>query len=369
MKKISTLIIDPSQRVINALSDIIRRDNELEVTGAHTSLETDKIEALSETYQPDVVILGIDSTDSQEMEIFMRLRQSYPYLPVLILVPHNRTGAEAALMALKRGAVEYIVKTTVLSGSLLPDEHFKGRLIPILKAVPRLNRNILISGTFIDDTVKTVKQAPKDLFNDKDYHSKLLVIAGCLGGVPSLYMLLSSLPANLPVPVIVVQHMPEIFTSVLADDLNKISRLNVAEAKNNDELIPGNVYITPGNYHTTTNYINRKNVITLHKGPKVKGFRPSIDVLLKSTQNTFRDNVLAVYLSGGGKDGIDGAKVIDITGGQIILQNRSTSLLADLPWKIESLGFHDGTYPLNRLASVISDKIQESYKVNWPEVL
>lgn len=364
MKKLSTLIIDPNQRVINSLSDIIRRDNELEVACALTSKKVESIETLLEKYRPDVVILGIDGKETDEMDMFFKLRQNYPHLPVLIMAPHNRMGAEAALIALKKGAVEYIVKTTTLSGSILSDEHFKDRLIPVLKAVPRLNRNILISGTFIDDAVKAVKRVPKGLFSETDYHSKLLVIAGCLGGVPSLYMLLSSLPANLPVPVIVVQHMPEIFTSVLAADLNKITRLNVTEAKQNDELSPGNIFIIPGNYHATTNFINRKNVITLHKGPKIKGFRPSIDVLLKSTQNTFRENVLAVYLSGGGKDGIDGAKVIDITGGQIILQNRSTSLLADLPWKIESLGFHDGSYPLNRLGHEISKKIQGNRKVN-----
>lgn len=359
MKNVTVLIIDPNQKLVNTLSALIQSDSDLEVTEALTSDRVNEISQLLENNRPDVVVLGIDKLHSREMEFFNKLRKRYPYLPVLVMTPHNLEGAKTALTALKRGAVEYIIKTTTLSGSLLSDEHFKGRLIPVLKAVPRLNRNILISGTFVDEAVQQVKPVSNDFFNEAENRVKLLVIAGCLGGVPSLYLLLSSLPKNIPVPTIVVQHMPEIYTTVMAEELNKISPLKVCEAENNTPLESGCVYITPGDYHATTRHSNSKNIITLKQGPKVKGFRPSIDVLLQSTQNTFRSNVLAVYLSGGGNDGIDGAKVIDITGGQIIIQNKSTSLLSDLPWKIESLGLHEGSYPLDRLGHEISKKIRE----------
>lgn len=369
MKKVTALIIDPSPKLVHTLSDLIRRDSDLDISDALTTDQVPDIGRLVETHQPDVVVLGIDSLESKEMEFFYRLRNEYSSLPVLVMTPHSLTGAETALTALKKGAVEYIVKTTTLSGSILSDDHFRDRLIPVLKAVPRLNRNILVSGTFIDDAVRSVKPISNDYFNEVENRIKLLVIAGCLGGVPSLYLLLASLPDRIPVPIIVVQHMPEIYTKVMAEELNRISPLKVCEAENNAELVPGCAYITPGDYHATTRHINTKNIISLKQGPKVKGFRPSIDVLLQSTQNTFSGNVLAVYLSGGGNDGIDGAKVIDITGGQIILQNKSTSLLSDLPWKIESLGLHEGSYPLDRLGIEIAKKIREGAYHEMPSKL
>jgi two-component system, chemotaxis family, protein-glutamate methylesterase/glutaminase len=359
MENVTVLLLDPNQTLVNTLSDLIHRDEDLVLGRAMTTDQIENIDQLLNEQNPGVIVLGIDSPVSKEMDLFEYLRKKYSHLPVLVMTPHSRTGAEIALTSLKKGAVEYIVKTTILSGSLLSDEHFNGRLVPVLKAVPRLNRNILVAGTFVDEAVKAVHPVSNDFFKDAENRIKLLVIAGCLGGVPSLYLLLSSLPESLPVPVIVVQHMPDIYTQVLAEDLNKITGLNVVEATNNVELKPGTVYITPGKYHASTRSIGQKNVITLHHGPKVKGFRPSIDVLLQSTQNTYQSNVLAVYLSGGGNDGIDGAKVIDITGGQIIVQNKNSSLLSDLPWKIESLGLHEGSYPLERLGHEISKKIKE----------
>lgn len=359
MEHVSVLLIDPNQQLVNTLSSLISSDSDLILGKGVTTGQIEDIDKLVGEVRPSVVVLGIDGPATKEMELFNYLRKQYSYMPILVMTPHSRIGAETALESLKKGAVEYIIKTTTLSGSVLSDDHFKGRLIPVLKAVPRLNRNILVSGTFVDEAVQAVQPVSNDFFNNAENRIKLLVVAGCLGGVPSLYLLLSSLPGSLPVPVIVVQHMPEIYTQALAEDLNKITNLNVEEATHNIELKPGTVYITPGKYHSSTRTIEGKKVITLHHGPKVKGFRPSIDVLLESTMNTFQNEVLAVYLSGGGNDGIDGAKVIDITGGQIIVQNKSSSLLADLPWKIESLGLHEGSYPLDRLGHEISKQIRK----------
>ncbi len=359
MENVNVLLIDPNQTLVNNLADIIDNDKDLILSGAFTTDQVKEIDHLISERSPNAIVLGIDNPESKEMDFLYHLRRDHPRIPVLVMTTHSEIGAVTALSALKKGAVEYIVKTTTLSGTILPDEHFKGRLIPVLKAVPRLNRNLLVRGSFSDKAIKPVPTIPTDFFKDAENRIKLLVIAGCLGGVPSLYMLLASLPESLPVPVIVVQHMPDIYTSVLAKQLNEISGLQVVETTNGIELKPGTVYITPGKYHASTRTIIGKKVITLHHGPKIHGFRPSIDVLLQSTQNTYQGNVLAVYLSGGGNDGIDGAKIIDFSGGHIIVQNKNSSLLADLPWKIESLGLHEGSYPIERLGHEISKKINQ----------
>ncbi len=359
MENVNVLLIDPNKTLVNNLAEVIDNDKDLLLSSALTTDQVEDIDTLISERNPNAVVLGIDRLESKEMDLFNHLRKTYSQIPILVMTPHNRIGAVIALTALKKGAVEYIVKTTTLSGSILSDEHFKGRLVPVLKAIPRLNKNLLAAGSFVDEAIKSIQPVSNDIFKNAENRIKLLVIAGCLGGVPSLYLLLASLPKSLPVPVIVVQHMPEIYTGVLAEQLNEISALNVVETTNGMELKPGTVYITPGKYHASTRTNMGKIVITLHHGPKVQGFRPSIDVLLQSTQNTYQSNVLAVYLSGGGNDGVEGAKIIDINGGQILVQNSNSSLLADLPWKIKSLGLHEGSYPLDRLAHEISKKIKE----------
>ncbi|MGM0506675.1 MAG: chemotaxis protein CheB [Bacteroidota bacterium] len=338
------------------MSDLITGDPDLILAGSRavTDVNQDRVEIINSS--PDVLLMGINRDDSKEMSLFNLLREDHPQLPVLVLTKHTPEGAKIALKSLKRGAVEYFPKTTTLSGSVQPDRFFKERLLPVIKAVPRLNRNILISGYGIEQMVRPKTAEPREVAPGE--HSRhLLVIAGCLGGIPSLYILLSTLPDNLQVPVVVVQHMPEIYSKELADDLNRVLPYEIQEATEGSELKPGRVLISPGNVHSTLRKNRSGHMITLNHHEKVKGFRPSIDLFLSSAATSFGDRILTVYLSGGGKDGIEGAKVIDIVGGQIILQSRDSSLLPDLPSEIQLFGIHEGAYPLERLGQEITRRL------------
>lgn len=354
MKTIKALVIEPDSNVCRRLSEAIAKTDDVSMSVFSGDYKTDLDTQLS-AEKPDVILMGINHLESEEMRLFNRLRNEKPELPILIMTPHNEDGAKITIEALKKGAVEYVTKTMSLSGAVRSETHFSERLVPVIKAVPRLNRNILMNSSYFERSMESVNRVSKDEFDRSYLRAELLVIVGCLGGVPSLYLLLSSLPDNLPVPVVVVQHMPKIYTKELAADLERLTGLKVQEASDGIEMQAGQVYIAPGNYHAKVMKENTKPVICLNTGPKVKGFRPSIDVMLESARKAFGDRMLAVYLSGGGQDGIEGAEVVDIAGGQIIVQNKQSSLLGDLPWTISNLGVRD--YPLERLGHEITQRV------------
>ncbi|MFP8487835.1 chemotaxis protein CheB [Gracilimonas sp. Q87] len=357
MKTIDLILLENSTTVQDRIKSAVNKSQGIKLEALFNFEDPDEIKKHLKESEPDVLLVGIDERDSEQMKLFKYIRKHHSSLPILVLTPHSREGAATAIKALKNGAVEFFPKTSKLSGSILTEDFFKKRVIPVIKVAPRLNRSVLVTQQFVDTSIKKMKQIPADFFENSLSKMDVLVLAGCLGGIAPLYLLLSSFPANLPVPILVVQHMVEDYSKELAADLNQYTALQVKEAEDGEEMQAGWVYLAPGDYHIQTKKKNGSNYISLNHGPKVEGFRPSIDVLLKSTARQFGKNALTVYLSGGGNDGIEGAKVIDIVGGQIIIQNERTSLLSDISWKVGAHGIGDGSYPLERLSQEISQRI------------
>lgn len=354
---INIFIAEPNIYVRDKLEKAIHQTDGLNLVHSAGTEQIEKVEKEIVESEPDLLLLGIDSDDSEEMKLFYRIRQELEYMPVMVLTPHSTSGAIAAINALKHGAVEYFPKTSVFSGTVRTLDFFQNRVIPVIKAVPRLNRTVLLTRNFLDDKLKSTDPIPADFFNTSMSRMDLLVIAGCLGGIAPLYILLSQLPKNLPVPVIILQHIEDLFSEVLAEDLNRYTDLEVKEAKDGDVLENGIAYLAPGNYHMQVKKSGGLNKIILNQQPDVAGFRPSIDLLLDSVAKQYGSNTLTVFLSGGGGDGTEGAKVVDITGGQIIVQNKQTSLLSDFNWNLQVHGIHEGAYPIERLAHEIGIRL------------
>jgi two-component system, chemotaxis family, protein-glutamate methylesterase/glutaminase len=357
MNTIKTLLIDSHDTLLERLSLLMENDSKISLIGALNPESKESLQSLLKRQKPDVIVLGLSPDETEVFSYFNLIRTEFSDLPIIVMTPHSEEGARIAIEALKKGAVEFITKTQNFTGSIPPNEHFLNRLLPVIKATPRMNRGVLKSFREIDEVLgkEIVEQLPNK--PERPDCTKLLVIVGCLGGVGSLFHVLGRLPGSLPVPVIIVQHMPKIYTRVLAEMLNEISELNILEAENDVQLEPGNVYISPGSYNTLVVHKNSGQYIELYEPPKTSTYRPSMDELLKSVYNVFKNKTLVVYLSGGGSDGIEGAQQIDIIGGQVIIQNRSTSLLWDLPWQIESRGINEGGYPLERISHEIVKRV------------
>lgn len=357
MKIIKIFIAESNLLVRDRLAEGIGQADDLFLIHSTDTEDIVSVQKQIVDSEPDVLILGIDQVNSAEMNLFLQIRQQLEVLPVIVLTPHNKSGAIAAINALKNGAVEYFPKTMLDSNIVRTFDFFRNRVIPIIKAVPRLNRTVLLSRNFLDEKINSTNPIPADFFKTSMSRMQLLVITGCLGGVASLYVLLSKLPKNFPVPVIILQHIEEVYSEVLAEDLNNYTELEVKEAKEGDMIQNGIAYLAPGNFHMKVQKCLAGNRITLNQHSDVAGFRPSINVLLDSVAKQYGPNTLTVFLSGGGGDGTEGAKVIDVIGGQIIVQNNSTSLLSDFNWNLYVHGIHEGSYPIERLAHEISNRV------------
>lgn len=328
---LNVLIIDTHVLLRQTVSKILRHLKDISKIHSVPSIEENHIMTDISRLQPDVIFLGMDTPDSKEMNILKIIREEYPMIPIILMTPLSPIGAKTALKGLKMGAVEYITKPDKNAGIMLATRHFQKRVVPIMKVIHELNSKLLLESRFLAKETPGMENKPSS-GTKKSYNKiELMVVAGCTGGVNALFDLVKSLPDEISVPVVVIQHMPKIYTRELSEELDNVTGLNVREAQNDSPLIAGQIYVAPGGYHTIVKNDGNRRRIFIHKGPKENQNRPSINVTLRSIVQTYNDKVLTLYLSGGGADGAEGAKHIMKAGGKVMLQNRDSALLWNLP--------------------------------------
>ncbi|CAN5334263.1 chemotaxis response regulator protein-glutamate methylesterase [soil metagenome] len=334
---LNVLIIDKHVLIRQTVSNILRKMNGMNAIHSVSSIDEKFAKSDISRIQPDVIILGMDTPDSKEMKILSIIRDKYPIIPVVLLTPLNGIGATTALKGLKMGAVEFITKPDKNVGVMLATRHFRKRIVPLMNIIHDLNTSFLLANRSSEQTVLVVNKVSDKKPQKTSNSVELMVVAGCTGGVLSLFDLISNLPDEIPVPIIIIQHMPKIYTRKLAEELDKITPMNVREAQNDSPLIPGQIYLAPGAYHTEVrNEGNRKKLYT-HRGPREKKNRPSIDVVLRTAVQAYDNKVLSVFLSGGGNDGLEGAGYVMDAGGKLLLQDKESSLVWHLPSQISEL--------------------------------
>jgi two-component system chemotaxis response regulator CheB len=177
----------------------------------------------------------------------------------------------------------------------------------------------------------------------------VLAIGSSTGGPDALARVLPALPADLPVPVVVVQHMPPLFTRLLAQRLGQTSRVTVVEAHEGEPLAAGKVMIAPGGQHLTVRRQGTSVVAHLTEDPPENFCRPAVDVLFRSVSSVYADRVLAVVLTGMGRDGAAGAKVIRDAGGEVIAQDEATSVVWGMPGAVAMTGQADRILAIDRI--------------------
>jgi two-component system, chemotaxis family, protein-glutamate methylesterase/glutaminase len=180
---------------------------------------------------------------------------------------------------------------------------------------------------------------------------EVVAIGSSTGGPNALAVLLPALAKQFPVPIVVVQHMPPLFTRLLAERLNKQSSIAVHEGKEGELLNAGYVWIAPGDFHMKV--VREKQAAvrtTMNQDPPQNSCRPSVDVLFESVAEVFGANTLAVVLTGMGSDGVRGAQLIREAGGQVIVQDEATSVVWGMPGSVAAAGLAEGIFPLNEIA-------------------
>ena len=361
---IKVFIIDQDVLMRRKLSNILQKEDGVMIYLSSSENGFDTVMARTESEQICLLFLGVDDLDSKEMELFYKLRSNRPNLNIVLLTLLNSSGAAVALRGLKNGALDYVTKPDNNVGLLFADRHFHKRVVPLLKAtrqqIKRL-RNEKSPESF--DWSQSKAYLP-EVGQLSPGAIDIIVFGGCLGGVPSLYKIITDLPESLEIPVVVVQHMPKVYTRMLSEDLDKLSALKVKEATDNEMLSPGTVYIAPGGFHSVVKNEYGQKQIVLHKGPREHKCRPSIDVLFRSAVKEFNGNVMAVLLSGIGKDGVLGALNVLENGGVIMLESRKSTRLSELVEKVKMLNSSIREIPADKMSQEISKYLKKTEMQN-----
>ena len=339
MPKTRVLLVDDAVVVRRLVADVLGADPALEVTAAANGrIALDKLAQV----KPDVVILDLEMPGLDGLETLKALRRSHPALPVIIFSQHTHRGAAATLEALALGASDYVTKPENAGGIAAALQQVREQLVPRIKhlCAPRAEAG---------ETEVRRARPTWSLGRRVD----VVVVGVSTGGPNALAALLPALPADFPVPVLIVQHMPPLFTRLLAERLAGQTAVGVCEARQGEALLPGTVRVAPGDYHLSVGGGREDACLRLHQGLPENSCRPAADVLFRSAAEVYGSGVLAVVLTGMGQDGLRGCETIRDGGGQVVVQDEASSVVWGMPGAVARAGLADLVLPLEQLADEI----------------
>jgi len=347
MRKIRVLIVDDSTVIRRLLSDSLAADPQIEIAGtaAHGRIALAKIPQVN----PDVVTLDMEMPEMDGIATLVEIRKIYPNLPIVMFSTLTERGATATLDALAKGANDYVTKPANVGSVNAAMQKVREELVPRLKALcPSL-----MPAPSIPIIPRTERAASKS--SQGKCRIDAVVIGSSTGGPDALQAIIPNLPASFPVPIVVVQHMPPIFTRHLAERLNQLSALTVAEATHDDPIHAGGVWIAPGDFHLGFKRVGNEVRTQLDQGTPENSCRPAVDVMFRSAVSIYGGNLLAVVLTGMGQDGARGCEPIHAAGGQILVQDQATSVVWGMPGAVCRAGLATSVQPLSQIARVVCD--------------
>lgn len=339
LPRIRVLVVDDSAVIRRLVTDALANDPAIEVVGIAQNGRI-ALERVAEL-KPDAVTMDIEMPVMNGIEAVRALRRTHPRMPIVMFSTLTERGASATLDALAAGASDYVTKPSNVGSFAESQQNVRQQLIPKLKALAGTRRAAGPSAVPIPK--------PSSARRTRTGPFGILAIGSSTGGPDALATVLPALPADLPVPGVVVQHMPPLFTRLLAQRLDAHCRVKVREAAEGDVLTPGTVLIAPGGLHLTVHRRGAAMVAHLTEDPPENFCRPAVDVLFRSVAAGYGDRVLAAVLTGMGRDGEKGATVIRDGGGEVIAQDEATSVVWGMPGAVSMSGQADRILPLQRI--------------------
>ncbi len=354
MNKIKVLIVDDSAVVRQAISAILKTDNNIEIIGSANN-PYEAADIIKEQI-PDVITLDIEMPKMDGLTFLKKIMSQHP-IPVVIISKIAEKGSEKALQALELGAVEVISKPQMISQHLFDES--KIMLCDIIKAASKARLKRIAPGKSIIVEPKLYADVilSKKTLNNKNINSeKIIAIGASTGGTEAIVSILKDININCS-GILIVQHMPEFFTKAFADRLNELFQLNVKEAENGDIVHKGCVFIAPGNKHMLLKNSGINHIIEIKEGPLVNRHRPSVDVLFRSVAQNAGNNALGIILTGMGDDGAKGLLEMKESGAQTIAQDEKTSIVFGMPKEAIALGAAQKIVPLSLIGIHINNFI------------
>ncbi len=336
------LVVDDSIVFRTAIVSSITSEPDFEIA---RSLANGKLAVDFVKNNPDIDLITMDfeMPMMDGLEALKEIRKFNKKVVIIFFSSITSRGAEKTIEALNAGANDFVAKPEIISNNVDDSlKSIKEELIPKIKAFrDRLNfkkdyiSNISNSSNNSNTSNILNSESSSEVMEIKDIsRPKLIVLASSTGGPEALGVFFKNLKIKLPVPMLIVQHMPPIFTEKLAEMLSKLSPNVVKEAKESDLLTPGTVYIAPGDYHMV---LNKNNTVSLNQNEKVCYVRPSADVLFNSVLENFSGQILTIVLTGMGEDGAMGAKKLSQGGAQVICQDKESSVVWGMPGSTKKL--------------------------------
>ena len=345
-RRIRVLIVDDSAVVRQLLTRELARDPSIEVVGTAPDpyVARDKIIALN----PDVLTLDVEMPRMDGITFLTKLMEHKP-MPVIVLSSLTASGTQTALDAMAAGAVEVVCKP----GSAYSVENLAPELVRSIKTAARA----VVRARPV--ARQTVTKSPSDPSAAARKHAslsattqKLIVIGASTGGVQALSEVLPALPADAP-GTVVVQHMPARFTASFAARLNSLCQVEVREAKDGDTVLPGQVLIAPGGFHTLLRRSGARYYVEVKDGPEVHHQKPSVEVLFESVAHYAGANAVGSILTGMGADGAKGLLSMRRAGAHTVAQDEKSSVVFGMPMEAIKCGAAELVLPLQDIASAL----------------
>lgn len=356
MPKIKILIIDESVVIRRLLANVFDADAALEVVG---TAPNGKI-ALAKISQvnPDLIVLDVEMLDMEGLQTLTAIREKDKEIPVIIFSALTNPTTSATLESLSLGATDYVTKPENLKGNDVALQYVREQLIPKIKRFFKIENKQLLEGF----NTEKIPVKPRFIYPycPVSIKSKITIMAigVSTGGPNALEAILSELPANFPVPIVIVQHMPPVFTKRLAERLAKKCQIRVEEGVTGGVVEPGVAWIAPGDYHMVLERHGLVVQLRTNQEPPENSCRPAVDVLFRSTAKIYGAGVLALVLTGMGQDGLHGCEGIREVGGQIIVQDQASSVVWGMPGSVANSGLADRVVSLQAIAGEIIDRVR-----------
>lgn len=344
LNPVKVMIVDDSAFMRFAISQQLSEQPQTTVIG--TASNGKEALKLIPKLQPDVITLDVEMPQMDGLTTLRHIMAEFPR-PVIMFSSLTQDGASETIQALMLGAVDFIPKPANRADIRRVMDEMTNKIVNAAKAKVTHHENR-------PSTSQPRNQPAKSL---RVYHRKapIVLIGSSTGGPGALSEVIPALPASLPSPVLIVQHMPAGFTHSLSERLNSISKLQVKEAAQGDSLMVGQVLLAPGGFHMT---VDENENIALNQQPPVHGVRPAVDVTLKSLIQRFRSNIIAVIMTGMGSDGTRGAALLHSDGGYVIAEHESTCIVWGMPRSVVEADAADAVLPRPQIASAIETAIR-----------
>jgi len=341
--RVRVLVVDDSAYIRKVVKEMLSRSPALEVVG--TARDSEEALELVELLKPDVVTCDLIMPGTDGVD-FIQRQMSRRRLPIVI-VSMAGESSERVLSGLDAGAIDFVQKPTALATEKVFDV-----------AEELVAKVIAASGASMRELPQA--QPAREAISTAVFQNRysVLVVGVSTGGPQGLKSVIAPLPADFPIPVAVVLHMPIGYTEAYAKRLDELSALTVVEAHDGDEFRPGVVLVAPAGRHLKLQREADGRVISrLDVRPLDTPHRPSVDVLFQSAAEVYGDRVLGVVMSGMGSDGRDGAAWIKARGGAVLTEAEETCIVYGMPRAIVEAGLSDEEVPLYRLTSAIIDRV------------